>query len=155
MIRKSWKKENLETFEAAMFNVKIFISPWKLAGNSVAMLPKHIEFHNYWLIIILIPRFGSHTTWWRKNQDMQLTHWGRDRMADILQTTLSNAFSPIKIGVFWLNFNFTAGGSLGSHYQEVLIGSSNGLSPVQCQAITWTNDDLNLSCYMVSLGHMI
>ena len=31
-----------------------------------------------------------------------LTHWGRNQMATILQTTSSNLFSHIKISVFWL-----------------------------------------------------
>ena len=34
----------------------------------------------------------------------QLTHWGRDKMADILQTILSNAFSWMKI---WILIKFS------------------------------------------------
>ena len=33
-----------------------------------------------------------------------LTHWGRDKMAAILQTTLSNAFSWMKMLEFWYKF---------------------------------------------------
>ena len=45
-----------------------------------------------------------------------LTHWGRDNMAAISQTTLSNAFT-----------------------QYSNIGSDNGLVPTRRQAIIWTN----------------
>ena len=34
-----------------------------------------------------------------------LTHWGRDKMAAISQTTLSNAFSWMKMLKFWLKFH--------------------------------------------------
>ena len=39
-----------------------------------------------------------------------LTHWGRDKMADIFQTTFSNAFSCLKMYEFGLKFywNFFA-----------------------------------------------
>ena len=37
--------------------------------------------------------------------------------------------------------NFTEVSSLGSSWQEVNIGSGNGLAPRRRQAITWTNDD--------------
>ena len=36
-----------------------------------------------------------------------LTHWGRDKMAAISQTTLSNAFSRMKISEFWLKFHWS------------------------------------------------
>ena len=35
-----------------------------------------------------------------------LTHWGRDKMDAISQTTFSRAFSSMKIVVFWLNFHW-------------------------------------------------
>ena len=35
-----------------------------------------------------------------------LTHWGRDKMADILQTTFSNAFSCLKMYEFGLRFHW-------------------------------------------------
>ena len=34
-----------------------------------------------------------------------LTHWGRDKMTAISQTTLSIAFSRVKMLEFWLNFH--------------------------------------------------
>ena len=34
-----------------------------------------------------------------------LTHWGRDKMANILQTVFSNAFSWLKIVVLWFKFH--------------------------------------------------
>ena len=36
-----------------------------------------------------------------------LTHWGRDKMAAISQTTLSNAFSWMKMLEFWLKFHWS------------------------------------------------
>ena len=36
-----------------------------------------------------------------------LTHWGRDKMAAISQTTLSIAFSWMKMLEFWLNFHWS------------------------------------------------
>ena len=35
-----------------------------------------------------------------------LTHWGRDKMDAISQTTFSRAFSAMKIAAFWLNFHW-------------------------------------------------
>ena len=35
-----------------------------------------------------------------------LTHWGRDKMDAISQTTFSCAFSSMKTAVFWLNFHW-------------------------------------------------
>ena len=37
---------------------------------------------------------------------VELTHWGRDKMDAISQTTFSRAFSSMKIVVFWLNFHW-------------------------------------------------
>ena len=36
-----------------------------------------------------------------------LTHWDRDRMADIFHTTFSNAFSWMKMHEFWLRFHWS------------------------------------------------
>ena len=38
--------------------------------------------------------------------EQDLTHWGRDKMAAIFQTTVSNAFSWMKTFVLWFNFHF-------------------------------------------------
>ena len=44
--------------------------------------------------------------WWQGAEAwlIQLTHWGQDKMDAISQTTLSNAFSWMKIFEFGLNF---------------------------------------------------
>ena len=42
-----------------------------------------------------------------RNGVISSTHWGRNRMAAISQTTLSNAFSLMKILVFRLKFNWS------------------------------------------------
>ena len=36
-----------------------------------------------------------------------LAHWGRDKMAAIFQTTLSNTFSSMKMYKFWLKFHWS------------------------------------------------
>ena len=36
-----------------------------------------------------------------------LTHWGRDKMAAVSQTTLSNAFSSMKMLEFWFWFHWS------------------------------------------------
>ena len=45
--------------------------------------------------------------WGRKLSLLGLTHWGRDKMAAILQTTFSNAFSWMKIYKFRLRFHWS------------------------------------------------
>ena len=67
-----------------------------------------------------------------------LTHWGRDKMAAISQTTLSNAFSWKKILEFRLKFHWSL--FLRSNQQFSSIGSDNGLAPARRQAIIWNND---------------
>ena len=51
-------------------------------------------------------------------------HWGRDKMADILRTTLSSAFSWNK-----MSENFTELCSQESNWQYSSIVSDNGLAP--------------------------
>ena len=58
---------------------------------------------------------------------------------EILQTTLSNAYFLMKIFVF--SFKLVLSLFLKSNWQEVVIDSDNGLSPIRRQAITWTNAD--------------
>ena len=41
----------------------------------------------------------------REMDVIPLTHWGRDKMAAIFQTTFSNAFSWMKMNKFWLRFH--------------------------------------------------
>ena len=60
------------------------------------------------------------------NGNAFLTHWDRDQMADIFQTTFSNAFSWMKIFEFQLIFH----GSLFLRVQQYSsIGSNNGMAP--------------------------
>ena len=70
-----------------------------------------------------------------------LTHWGRDKMAAILQTTLSSAFSWMKIFQFRLKFHWSlfiwVQLTTFQHWFRYLI---NGLAPTRRQAIIWTND---------------
>ena len=66
-----------------------------------------------------------------------LTHWGRDKMATIFQTTFSNAFSWMKMYEFRLRFHWSLFLRLQLQYSS--IGSDNGLAPSRRQAIIWSN----------------
>ena len=56
----------------------------------------------------------------------QLTHWGWDNIATISQTTLSNAFSWMKMLEFWLTF----------HWSLFLKGLFNNI-PALVQIMAW------------------
>ena len=68
--------------------------------------------------------------------DSGLTHWGRDKMDAISQTTFSSAFSWMKMFEFLSKFHW-------SLFQRVKHNSSNvsdnGLAPSRRQAIIWSN----------------
>ena len=70
----------------------------------------------------------------------ELTHGGQDKMATILQTTISNAFCCMEMFV----------GPI--YYKPSIIGSDNGFTLKRWQAIIWTNDDLVYWCKYVSLS---
>ena len=59
-----------------------------------------------WWIVIFV---GWHCMGWMRlytqHNTILLTHWGRDKIAAISQTTLLNAFSWIKLSEFWLKFH--------------------------------------------------
>ena len=50
---------------------------------------------------------GHHEGFVRMRPMAQLTHWGRDKMAAIFQTTFSNAFSSMKMYTFRLRFHWS------------------------------------------------
>ena len=58
-----------------------------------------------------------------------LTHWGRDEMADIFQTTISNAFSLMNMFEFWTQFDWS--------FYKGLIDNNTPLVQIM------TNDYLN------------
>ena len=68
----------------------------------------------------------------------ELTHWGRDKTAAILQMTFQIHFLEWKLLYFDSNLTVC---SHRSNWQDVIIGSDNGLVHNRWQAITWTNDD--------------
>ena len=82
-----------------------------------------------------IPEKNMIVLTWVKNGIMLLTHWARDKIAAISQTTSSNAFSWMKMYEFRLRFPW----SLFLRIKKN-IGSDNGLAPTRRQAIFWTND---------------
>ena len=68
-----------------------------------------------------------------------LTHWGRDKMAAISQTTFSHAFFACKCMTF--TSGFTEVSSYGLNLPYSSIGSGIGLAPTRWQAISWTEFD--------------
>ena len=67
-----------------------------------------------------------------------LTHWGRDKMDAVSQTTLWSAFSSMKMFEFRLKFHWSL--FLRANWQSSIIGLDNGLAQSRRQAIIWTND---------------
>ena len=53
----------------------------------------------------LLCRLWFMSSWWVQ-MNWWLTHWGRDKMAAILQTTFWNTFSWMKMYEFWLQFHW-------------------------------------------------
>ena len=78
------------------------------------------------------------------------TECGWDNMALISKTTYSNAFSWIKMFIFWSNITEIC--SQGSNQQYTSIGSDNGLAPNRRQAIISNNADPVCWRIYVSLG---
>ena len=86
----------------------------------------------YWFYVLLLANRIESA---RVNQNAEfcwLTHWGRDIMAPISQTTFSNAFSWMKL--LNLKKNFTEMCSLWSNWQYGSIGS-----PSRRETIIWSN----------------
>ena len=66
----------------------------------------------------------------------QLTHWGRDKMAAIFQTTFSNAFFFSEN--VWISLKISLRFVPNGPINIPSIGSDNGLAPARRQAIIWT-----------------
>ena len=79
-----------------------------------------------------------------------LTHWGRDKMAAIFQTTYSNAFVRMTMYKFLLIFHWSW--AQGSNWQYPRIGSNNGLAPARRRAIIWINVGMFYWRMSASLG---
>ena len=75
-----------------------------------------------------------------------LTHWGRDKMDAISQTTFSSAFSWMKMFEFQLKFHWSLFLKVQLKYSS--IGLDYGLAPSRRQAIIWTNDGKFNDAYM-------
>ena len=82
---------------------------------------------------------------------MFLTHWSRDKIDAILQTTFLNETSCMKMFEFRLKFHW----SLFLNVQSTIFQhcSDNGLAPNRRQAIIGNNDDSVQRRIFVSLGH--
>ena len=64
-----------------------------------------------------------------------LTHWGLDKITDILQATPANEFCLKK--TFELHIKFDC--NTKSNWQCVSIDSDNGFAPNMWQGIAWNN----------------
>ena len=98
---------------ASYFNEKIkdcqviLHSVWSIFGNHMYVILKkryavHCKRYQFSFVCLMSDYFYMMCLWL---QDIILTHWGRDKMAAFLQTTLSNAFSWMKILVFRLKIH--------------------------------------------------
>ena len=76
--------------------------------------------------------------WHEMQKCVALTHWGRDKMATISQTTFSNAFSWMKMYEFRLKFHWSL--SLGVKVTIFQHWFRYGLAPSRRQTVSWTND---------------
>ena len=82
-----------------------------------------------------------------------ITHQNLNKMADILQGTISNTFSWVKVIAF--ESNFTEGWFPGVNSQYVRIGSSCGFSLNRLWAISCSNIDTVHWCHMMHVGHSV
>ena len=99
-------------------------SPWDKATKHVPFtnMPLYVNLfffsriiHNETFIHKLHPKY-SQSLWsysdclihdaWRCDSLSQLTHWGREKIAAIFQTTFSNAFSSVKMYEFPIRFHW-------------------------------------------------
>ena len=72
---------------------------------------------------------------------VHLTHWGRDKMATILQKTFSNAFPWMRMDEFRLKFHWNLFPMAQLKRWQHNTGSDNGLVQTRRQTIISTNDD--------------
>ena len=82
------------------------------SGRSVKPVMSELWKCPYWISIcsntlLMKPITLCVELFWKKNMNMilRLTHWGRDKMAAILQTTYSNPFSWMKMYEFGFKFH--------------------------------------------------
>ena len=83
-------------------------------------------------------------------QNVLLTNWSQDKMADHLQTSFSNVFSEKNKHLYFL-WSTTHDCSYGTKWQQVSIVSANGLGPSRQQSITWIIGDQYAWRHMQSL----
>ena len=86
-----------------------YIAVWEgLLRLRFSIFPKNLPYEaghpQYFVLYSLICIQHKH---YSPDKASGLTHWGRDKMADIFQTTFSNAFSWMKILEFRLKFHWS------------------------------------------------
>ena len=103
-----------------------------------------------WFEVFFILFFLSSGIRFSSSYSCDLTHLPLNKMATISQTIFSDAFSWMKIFVFWLKFHW----SLFLRVQLTIAqhGLDNGLAPNRRQAVIWNNADPIHWCIFVALG---
>ena len=77
-----------------------------------------------------------------------VAHWGRDKMAAIVQTTFQMDFLNENVWVaIKISLKFVPKGPLNN-----IPASDNGVAPIRRQAIIWSNDGLCCQCIYALLG---
>ena len=108
-----FKESRLSSFVIQEIKKKLllyWIRFYKLLSRSV-----YSQYHGCWHLDdinshyfeLFSPEHYSLTTRMVKNVTYNLTHWGRDEMNNISQTTLSNVFSSMKMFEFRLKFHWS------------------------------------------------
>ena len=95
MIQISCKSSPLRRGEIWVWNMKFH---WWVQSLMHVPIPSLIG-DNFWITSTVVAHAHLNNHW--------LTHWGRDKMAAISQTTLSNAFSWMKLLEFRLKFHWS------------------------------------------------
>ena len=82
---------------------------WNIEQMGTIRFVQKLDFHNFAVILRVVLQWVECRVWYQTNinQDIPLTHWGRDWMCDIFQTTFSNVFSWIKMYEFRLKFDWS------------------------------------------------
>ena len=97
------------------------------------------NFTCYWCFLLLVETSLSLYSWIWNSGEHTIEHWGQEKMTAILQTTVSNAFSWMKMFEFSLKFHW----NLFPGVQLTIFQhwfKDNGLAPNRWQAIIWTSD---------------
>ena len=132
---------------------------WKKHSVSIRFIKKMLPLLSFRSTNRLLAASWWYFRFFRKpptHARVSLTHWSLDKWQKltnltnptmhwshipqcISQTTFSIAFRSIKTFIFWFKFHWNC--FWRSYWQEVRIGSGNGLGPNRRRVVTWINVD--------------